>query len=834
MLPAGVELTEQELIPCLCLNDYIGIPFPDYPSKAKPNYQIPSDEHSAWFRAGPMSFGLPAFQSFLQTWLFFGLLQEVLSTSFRHEDFVREIPDGSRSRSVLSTAKLRDLLDKWTESATDDQNFDLTRVEYLRRCFKVTYLALAAAPTNFSVDLKFAIASVTEAVMETVQRTCKLKEMDSVFSETIPWMIFDDPKARSEQFKRSGWCQAQAARALKHNEACQCAHFLSHLGKNQIENGHAKCEPEKCVGCQIDPDTYSPLHFAAHCTSSCEELRIEHDVLLKILDGGESAIVLLDLDWNKHSDEITVTPIPSGPDSFYIALSHVWADGLGNTRSNAVPRCQLRRLFDLLTPLSREPTSSKDQTRPYLWLDTLCCPTEPEAKKIAMARMHQTYLEAAHVLVLESSLANTRHLPLSPLEVFARICTSAWMYRAWTLQEAFLAKKLRVQFSDGAVELGQLIDLVITANGPASSLNIVLPLVHKAIELRFVPDKHDSGDLFNLATALKHRDLSQAEDEPLCIAAFLGLNFGEIAEKPTGRMEHLWSSIDRTRKMISRNIIFYVGPRLTTPGYRWAPRTMLHINDQSPFYLSSETPRADVTRQGLLLSCAAVPIWAVTRVDRILTRSTLAALDSVDLLRDEANHWYTATSTAAQRDYATDLGRPKTSARGEGSLYEIVTLNKSDFEVLIQQTPDQEQSELKCLLVQVTQVRGQDLKRVHACRQFSLQSLDPATSDLLNCVFVQAQAMQQAEISLEITKTAQEGAKSPAYRSAMVRFLGEVNLFVDQVMEYSYVNIPNSQLGLNEYPRDALFALLSRFYRNRHLLINMGKVYGDAQLYCID
>jgi hypothetical protein len=114
----------------------------------------------------------------------------------------------------------------------------------------------------------------------------------------------------------------------------------------------------------------------------------------------------------------------------------------------------------------------------------------------------------------------------------------------------------------------------------------------------------------------------------------------------------------------------------------------------------------------------------------------------------------------------------------------------------MQQTPDQEQSVLKCLLVQVSQVRGQDPKHVHACRQFSLQSLDPATSNLLNCVFVQAQAMQQAEITSQINTTAEEGTQSPAYRSAMARFLGEVNLFVDQVMEYSYVNIPNNHLGL--------------------------------------
>jgi hypothetical protein len=289
-----------------------------------------------------------------------------------------------------------------------------------------------------------------------------------------------------------------------------------------------------------------------------------------------------------------------------------------------------------------------------------------------MSRMPQTYQDAAHVLVLESTLVNISHLPLPRLEVFAMICTSGWMYRVWTLQEAFLAQKLWVQFSDGVVDLGHLAKLISTKIWPTTCLNGVWPLVHKAAELRFIPDEDETGDLFNLATALKHRDLSQAEDEPLCIAAFLGLNVGEIAEKPTERMERLWSSIDRTRKMISRNVIFHVGPRLTTPGYRWAPRTMLHINNQSPFFLSSEIPGAAVTKQGLRLSCVAVPVSAVTRVDKILTRSTLKRLDNGDFLRDEANHWYKATSTSAQRDYATDLGRPKTSARGEGSLHEIV------------------------------------------------------------------------------------------------------------------------------------------------------------------
>jgi hypothetical protein len=105
-----------------------------------------------------------------------------------------------------------------------------------------------------------------------------------------------------------------------------------------------------------------------------------------------------------------------------------------------------------------------------------------------------------------------------------------------------------------------------------------------------------------------------------------------------------------------------------------------------------------------MISCAALPISIADAVDGILSRSTLKALDNLDLLRDENNRWYMATSTEEQKEHATDLGRKKSFALGEGSMFDDINLDEAAFEVLVQHSPEEQQIGLACVLVQVMQV----------------------------------------------------------------------------------------------------------------------------------
>jgi hypothetical protein len=116
------------------------------------------------------------------------------------------------------------------------------------------------------------------------------------------------------------------------------------------------------------------------------------------------------------------------------AISNVWADGLGNPAENSLPRCQLERIRDLAAVLNVDPSreergtvrrapptrkrspetpdsflqspvgaaASLETDQMLFWIDTLCCPGRPDqAKDLALKRMTETYLKAAHVLVLD-------------------------------------------------------------------------------------------------------------------------------------------------------------------------------------------------------------------------------------------------------------------------------------------------------------------------------------------------------------------------------------------------------------------------------------------------
>lgn len=118
----------------------------------------------------------------------------------------------------------------------------------------------------------------------------------------------------------------------------------------------------------------------------------------------------------------------------YVALSHVWSDGLGNPHNNSLPRCQLRRLQSFVNELYDE------SLRPVsFWIDTICVPLERESRNQAIRRMGKTYQEADNVLVLDSWLMRSpcnEYGELNMLQV--KCCT--WTQRLWTLQECMIAR----------------------------------------------------------------------------------------------------------------------------------------------------------------------------------------------------------------------------------------------------------------------------------------------------------------------------------------------------------------------------------------------------------
>lgn len=72
---------------------------------------------------------------------------------------------------------------------------------------------------------------------------------------------------------------------------------------------------------------------------------------------------------------------------------------------------------------------------------------------MALEKIRSVYQYARHVIVFDASIEAYKAQELDIIEQLARIFTSGWLRRLWTLQEGALAESLYYQFADCAVSL---------------------------------------------------------------------------------------------------------------------------------------------------------------------------------------------------------------------------------------------------------------------------------------------------------------------------------------------------------------------------------------------
>lgn len=309
----------------------------------------------------------------------------------------------------------------------------------------------------------------------------------------------------------------------------------------------------------------------------------------------------------------------------YVAISHVWSDGLGNPRSNALPRCQLDRISHLVRELYEgEPVG--------FWMDTICCPASPgAAKKLALARMGATYKDADKVLVLESSLLKLAGAQGAKLSVIVNILRSGWVNRRWTLQEGFFAKHLCFQLADVAVDFRDFDDWIIEQDDELEAGSIYtsdLILIFPRFCGRMKRESLSHQTIEDLADELAVRSTTKATDEPFCLGTLLDLDMSEIlAADPENRMQAFWSSLPE----IPVSALYCRWHRLSRPGFRWAPSLFLEATD-SVLPRHGDTTRGNVTeltKRGLQTRCLGLRL------------SNIQAIPMYDefVIMDEALEW---------------------------------------------------------------------------------------------------------------------------------------------------------------------------------------------------
>ena len=427
---------DQTKVPYVCNKPYDGGPFLTYPVREGKDYVSPAASSSPgqlpfWQHEKLHPTPKEELESFFQTWLFFGLIHEILADLCSPQDFIRASQEATEK--VLSTSNLISITETWISKVVSGDI--VATYDHLAECLRITFAALRAVNPAFGQRIKLSIASTAEVLGYAVNKAFHIENMARDNKCPAAWRALIDDASWAESMRAAGWCPSQIFVLCQGALSIQSLYYFSALRQPESPSRHQSCSERKCTAYQNNHDKYTTQHCNSDC--KCEELSVNVGAVEAILL--KAQIPLLRVVPGQLLADLDLEIISSQPDSQYVALSHVWADGLGNPSANALPRCQLLRLQKLLQWSNMPRDSGDNDQELLLWCDTLCCPVKPsEAKDRALLQMKRTYRDATMVLVLDASLQLCDSDPSTPEEMCARISSCGWTRRLWTLQEGTL------------------------------------------------------------------------------------------------------------------------------------------------------------------------------------------------------------------------------------------------------------------------------------------------------------------------------------------------------------------------------------------------------------
>ncbi|KND93687.1 hypothetical protein TOPH_01923 [Tolypocladium ophioglossoides CBS 100239] len=714
---------------------------------------------------------LEELQPFLQTWLFFGLVAEFLGLNevapgvrlvderdaareiaLLYEECVREDAGVSYLSGAAVLAKSPLVLER-IKLAPDK----VQRLVYLRQCLYYSVMMLHLMRTDLDYRSRNSIAALGELFSTGMHVAVTLAQPPielPVVGQSWYRDYFKPGGALEAQMLRGGWCPSEIEKIRSQFQGVFTMHYMSRLRLGGRHGRHDACSLHACRAFQMDIDTYQPLHAGGDCDCAHVEVDASRSVSDILRSTGSYPVIRVEQsadgpDGPDGPDGLRLVAEPWTPGMPYVALSHVWADGLGNPNRNSLPRCQMALLARMTASVQEQ--AQPDQTgrgAPYrLWVDTLCCPVDLAGKLVALQSIADVYRQATHVLVLDSSLAAFTSEGAHPAELLlTTFGASAWMRRLWTLQEGALGNSLYIQFADRAVDSSALLlQLFEAGREDLRYLRMWQDVMTEFNQLQTrcaaPPSGETSGHtpppLVYLQRALHYRTVSVASDEPLCIATLMALDTGYIAAAPDaeGRMVRAWELLSRAHGGLPVRIIFFAEETLDVPGWRWAPRSLLGSSVRDPVMGIDErilrfaeggvdTTQKDRGDRGQARAGMPTPLGWKVRLPgcRLVPKPHIQGLplhpwpDVINpvedqlLLRDEAGRWVRIFDWYRSRKISvwTREERLGYDRRMDGPLCRSIDTGSC---ALIYDMPSTFDQTRTCLMVQVEDVGSGDMQR---------------------------------------------------------------------------------------------------------------------------
>ncbi|KAI0659662.1 hypothetical protein C8Q70DRAFT_124425 [Cubamyces menziesii] len=508
---------------------------------------------------------------FLNGWV---IMQHVMSRYGGHE------ASDSRTRQGEEVANLlREAME-----ALDEELFTQSSV-----------LARAALPESQREDIVYSVVLLIIALWDFISNHWQHIGLDTFPDSTASYRQLFSVKYRGlrliglETWWRNraisaGWCPYVISGLPSGVESPVIPLMVSKLLllKPYAMGRHASCQVDSCASHRISPGTYTVRHTQPSC--HCRHIKPSLEDVMRLISAGHVPAVVY------TGAELRVVPASEGT---FVAISHVWAEGMGSTTEDGLPTCVVRRISGLARELLPEHSGA-------FWMDSLCVPNAREERKQAIRLMAKTYRDAAKVLVVDSCIRSLCSLNKSWSENMLRIATSAWIRRVWTLQEGLLARELYFEFSDG-------LTTATREQLTASTRSIPIPFLVPVIGFRTEHEDEElaatltSDQMVYLVWLLRGRTTTRPEDELLAVSSLLPsrIDIGELLDQGEGpgvagrRMRSFLLQLQK----IPLFVPFGKSPRLSLYNFRWAPRAL--ANDYMMFW-APKTTNGICTEDGLI------------------------------------------------------------------------------------------------------------------------------------------------------------------------------------------------------------------------------------------
>ncbi len=410
--------------------------------------------------------------SFLQSWLFFGLIFTLVRTNtelLTYDDLVQD--------QSVDTKNLRQALEKWAAWEKANKSgieFRMIWVEMVldkARQVVRNNCALINGQTGYSdqdgsVDHMSDVLALSLMTLGETLSAVKAKIMADVDGAYLKgWHSDDDsgwgpPKYVFDRMADEGWCRRAIhllRGQLRSNAILLLAAYNSQKGSpsvNKEDHVAKKCTEDVCnVKSESETGRYVSRHAPGCKDPACAKAMVgptekQMDAIGDMLDNGSIPLMRFS---EGVGEDIALEPFDWTRGTEFVAISHVWSHGYGAEKKNALFRCQLVFIRKQLTQVRNLMRNDNSQGQcPPFWMDTLVVPVERKfeaQREIAISQIFKVFHESACTLVLDLGLSTmTAGHDGKPAQAAMKVLSSGWMRRLWTLQEAFSSKKIYLPF----------------------------------------------------------------------------------------------------------------------------------------------------------------------------------------------------------------------------------------------------------------------------------------------------------------------------------------------------------------------------------------------------